>query len=90
MGALGAYGLSIPCYISNTDIPHLVDISYCYHENRSYDSLTKANFKKLDSTILTVAERDTEDNENKYVEGMYNLQLPLSEFNKKGAIELSI
>lgn len=84
MGALGAYGLSIPCYISNTDIPHLVDISYCYHENRSYDSLTKANFKKLDSTILTVAERDTEDNENKYVEGMYNLQLPLSEFNKKG------
>lgn len=84
MSALGAYGLSIPCYISDTDIPHLVDISYCYHENRSYDSLTKANFKKLDSTILTVAQRDTEDNENKYVEGMYNLQLPLSEFNKKG------
>lgn len=80
----GAYGLQIPVFISTNDIPHMVDISYCYHENRSFDSLTKANFKKLESSILTPARRDDEDAADDYVEGMYNLQLPLSEFNKKG------
>ena len=84
MGAIGSYGLNIPVYISDIDIPHTVDISFCYHENRSFDSLTKASFKKLDSSILTVSRRDTEDNVDDLVEGMYNLQLPLSEFNKKG------
>jgi hypothetical protein len=82
--SVGAYGLNIPTYISNNDIPNMVDISYCYHESRSFDSLSKANFKKLDSTILTVANRDINDNADGYVEGMYNLQLPLSEFNRKG------
>ena len=83
--AVGAYGLQIPVYISNVDIPNLVDISYCYHETRSYDSLSKANFKHLDSSILTVSKRDMDNNDvDNYVEGMYNLQLPLSEFNKKG------
>lgn len=80
----GAYGLQIPVFISTNDIPHMVDISYCYHENRSFDSLTKANFKKLESSILTPARRDDDDAADDYVEGMYNLQLPLSEFNKKG------
>lgn len=84
MSATGAYGLQIPVYISNVDIPNMVDISYCYHENRSYDSLTKANFKTLDSSILTCSVRDSEGNADNIVEGMYNLQLPLSEFNKKG------
>jgi hypothetical protein len=83
--ATGAYGLQIPVYISNVDIPNLVDISYCYHETRSFDSLSKANFKHLESSILTVSRRDKEmDDIDNYVEGMYNLQLPLSEFNKKG------
>ena len=83
MGAIGSYGLNIPVFISNDDIPHLVDISYSYHESRSFDSLTKANFKKLDSATLTLARVD-DDSSDGYVEGMYNLQLPLSEFNKKG------
>lgn len=83
--SVGAYGLTIPVYISNVDIPNLVDISYCYHENRSFDSLSEANFKHLDSGILTVSKRDMEAKDvDDYVEGMYNLQLPLSEFNKKG------
>ena len=82
--ATGTYGLNIPIFIKDTDIPHLVDISYCYHETRSYDSLSKANFKKLDSGILTTSKRDLDDNVDNYVEGMYNLQLPLSEFNRKG------
>lgn len=82
--ATGAYGLNIGVYISNVDIPNLVDISYCYHETRSFDSLSKANFRHLDSGILTVSRRDMNGDVDEYVEGMYNLQLPLSEFNKKG------
>jgi hypothetical protein len=83
--AIGAYGTTIPINIANVDIPNLVDISYCYHEKRSYDSLNNANFKKLDSAILTQARRDKDRNDvDEFVEGMYNLQLPLSEFNKKG------
>jgi hypothetical protein len=62
----------------------MVDVSFCYHENRSFDSLTKTTFKQLDSSVLTVAEKDISEYGNNQVEGMYNLQLPLSEFNKKG------
>ena len=83
--ANGTYGLQIPVFINNNDIPHLVDISYCYHETRSYDSLSNANFKHLDSGILTLARRDQQNSDvDGYVEGMYNLQLPLSDFNRKG------
>lgn len=81
MGALGAYGLSIPINIKDSEISNLVDISFCYHETRSYDSITNAAFKTLPSGVLTRAKR--EDGTD-VVEGMYNLQLPLSEFNKKG------
>lgn len=83
--AIGAYGTTIPINIANVDIPNLVDITYCYHETRSYDSITNAEFKHLDASILTQAKREqTEDDVDGYIEGMYNLQLPLSEFNKKG------
>lgn len=83
--AIGAYGTTISINIANSDIPSLVDISYCYHEKRSFDSLSTAKFKKLDAAILSQAKREN-DNEHfdEIVEGMYNLQLPLSEFNKKG------
>lgn len=82
---IGSYGTVIPINIANVDIPNLVDISYCYHETRSYDSLSNAIFKHLDSSILTQSEREIGNNDvDKYVEGMYNLQLPLNEFNKKG------
>lgn len=85
MGAIGAYGLQIPVHIDNIDIPNFVDISYCYHATRSFDSLSKANFKHLNSGILTLSKRDMEIGDvDEYVEGMYNLQLPVSEFNKKG------
>ena len=81
MGALGAYGLSIPINIKDSEISNLVDISFCYHETRSYDSITNAAFKTLPSGVLTRAKREEGTD---VVEGMYNLQLPLSEFNKKG------
>jgi hypothetical protein len=82
--SVGTYGLNIPVYIKNEEIPSLVDISYCYHESRSFDSLNNAKFKKLDSGVLTVSETNDGDTIDGKVEGMYNLQLPLSEFNKKG------
>ena len=83
--AIGCYGTVIPIQISNVDIPNLVDISFCYHETRSYDSMTNAEFKHLDSSVLTQAVRTKEDGDvDEYVEGMYNLQLPLGDFNKKG------
>ena len=83
--SVGCYGTTIPINIANTDIPNLVDISYCYHEKRSFDSLSDANFRHLDSAILTQARRNKENGDfDEIIEGMYNLQLPLSEFNKKG------
>lgn len=82
--SVGTYGLNIPVYIKNEEIPSLVDISYCYHESRSFDSLNNTKFKKLDSGVLTVSEANDGDTIDGKVEGMYNLQLPLSEFNKKG------
>lgn len=81
---IGSYGTVIPINIGNNDIPNLVDISYCYNETRSYDSLSNSRFRNLDSSILTQARRGLDGNADEFVEGMYNLQLPLSEFNRKG------
>ena len=81
----GTYGTNIPISIDNVDIKNMVDISFVYHETRSFDSLSNEKFKHLDSSVLTQAKRtQEEDDVDEYVEGMYNLQLPLSEFNKKG------
>lgn len=83
--AVGTYGTTLPIYIANNEIPSLVDITYCYHETREYDSLSNATFKRLSPNLLTLAKREkTDDYVDEFVEGMYNLQLPLSEFNKKG------
>lgn len=84
--AVGTYGTNIPIYIKTMNIPSLVDITYCYNVNRSYDSLSNSTFEKLDSSILTVASRKQDDTDyvDAYSEGMYNLQLPLDKFNKKG------
>lgn len=82
---IGAYGQTIPINIANVDIQNLVDISFVYHETRSFDSLSNGKFKHLDSSVLTQAKRTQENGDvDEYLEGMYNLQLPLSEFNKKG------
>ena len=44
--AIGAYGTTIPINIASIDIPSLVDITYCYQENRTFDSLTNNNSAK--------------------------------------------
>ena len=81
----GVYGTNVPIYIESGKLNSLVDVSYCYNESRSYDSLSNSKFKHLDSAVLAPCERSTDNGEaDKYVEGMYTLQLPLSDFNKKG------
>lgn len=83
--AIGTYGTTIPIHIDSNELSSMVDISYCYHENLTYDSLSSSIFKKLDASVLTPVERSlASDVEDSVVEGMYNLQLPVSEFNKKG------
>lgn len=78
--ATGTYGQRLPILIKSNDIPHMVDITFSYHDKRTFDSMTNAKFRRLDASILTPSR--SEDGEA--IEGMYDLQLPLSEFNKKG------
>lgn len=81
----GVYGTNVPIYIESGKLNSLVDVSYCYNESRSYDSLSNSKFTHLDSAVLAPCERSTDNGEaDNYVEGMYTLQLPLSDFNKKG------
>lgn len=86
--AIGAYGISIPVNINDGDIDSMVDISYCYHENRTYDSLASTQFQQLGNGILRRSRRNMDGGDETYqddvVEGMYTLQLPLSQFNRKG------
>lgn len=81
--AIGAYGVTIPVNINNGDISSMVDISYCYHENRTFDSLANTVFTNIDGASLTQSSGDPITYESG-IEGMYNLQLPLNYFNKKG------
>lgn len=91
--SMGVYGTNVPIYIDSNKIDSLVDISYCYNESRSYDSLSSSKFKSLPSSVLVPCTRSNDESGldtnndsglDTFVEGMYTLQLPLSEFNKKG------
>ena len=84
--SIGVYGTNIPIHIDREKLSSLVDISYCYNESRAYDSLSSSKFKSLPSSVLANCTREVESGSNldKIVDGMYTLQLPLSDFNKKG------
>ena len=84
--SIGVYGTNIPIHIDSKKLSSLVDISYCYNESRAYDSLSSSKFKSLPSSVLANCTRDVESGSNldEIVDGMYTLQLPLSDFNKKG------
>jgi hypothetical protein len=79
--ANGVYGTVVSSRITAND----VDIFYCYHETRNSDNVDNAIFKKISSNILvqSLCEQDTDTVDN-ILEGMYNLKLPLTYFNKKG------
>jgi hypothetical protein len=77
----GVYGTTIPTRITSDD----VDIFFAYHETRNSDSVDSAVFTKLPSSILTEVLYNGEDQSTDNVlEGLYNLKLPLTYFNKKG------
>ena len=84
--SIGVYGTNIPIHIDSKKLGSLVDISYCYNESRAYDSLSSSKFKSLPSSVLANCTREVENGSNldEIVDGMYTLQLPLSDFNKKG------
>ena len=84
--SIGVYGTNIPIHIDSNKLSNLVDISYCYNESRAYDSLSSSKFKSLPSSVLANCTREVESDSNldEIVDGMYTLQLPLSDFNKKG------
>lgn len=84
--SIGVYGTNIPIHIDSNKLSSLVDISYCYNESRAYDSLSSSKFKSLPSSVLANCTREVESDSNldEIVDGMYTLQLPLSDFNKKG------
>ena len=82
--SIGVYGTNIPIHIDSNKLSSLVDISYCYNESRAYDSLSSSKFKSLPSSVLANCTREVESGLDEIVDGMYTLQLPLSDFNKKG------
>lgn len=87
----GTYGTRRPADITYSD----VDIFYHYRPDRSHDSDEFPTFKKLASTFLTQFEReedkyDTERGIVPDLPGVYNLRLPLTEFNKTGIYTLYI
>lgn len=84
--SIGVYGTNIPIHIDSNKLSSLVDISYCYNESRAYDSLSSSKFKSLPSSVLANCKREVESGStlDEIVDGMYTLQLPLSDFNKKG------
>lgn len=79
----GVYGTTVSSRIDPiTD----VDIFYNYRPTRNSDSTDNATFQKLSSSIISQAFCDKESDEqpDNLVEGLYNLKLPLNYFNKKG------
>ena len=78
--ANGVYGQTIPSQITSSD----VDIFYSYSESRSSDSTELTVFKRLPSTLLRTQTRQLEEGSDSVLEGMYKINLPLNEFNKKG------
>lgn len=85
MATNGIYGTNIGANITSND----VDIFYSYSPSRNLDETTNNKFKKLESIYLKKSEIDTDEVDNT-LEGMYNLQLPLSVFNQKGFYSIYI
>lgn len=86
MATNGIYGTNIPASIDASDI----DIYYTYRANLSVTDTDSLTYKKLSSNILKKAVRDNSDDVDSVLEGMYELELPLSVFNKKGYYNIYI
>lgn len=85
----GVYGTKIPSIINPTMD---VDIFYSYKENLGEDSFTKTKFERLDSSYLKqiTIENSEPNGYDSIIDGLYNIQLPLDKFNKKGFYNIYI
>lgn len=87
MAVNGTYGTRIPSDVKIDDI----EIYYTYRPTLSSSDDENLQYKKLSSSILAVARRETKNEEvDDILEGMYNLHLPLQYFNKKGFYNIYI
>lgn len=80
----GIYGTVKPADI---DIDNDVEIFYHYRPSYSIDDTDFDNFKSLSTSVLV--ECNTNDNDIP-ISGLFNLRLPLNEFNKKGIYTIYI
>lgn len=80
MSSNGVYGTRIAANVTNNDI----EMFYSYSPTRNSDSVNSTNFIKLDSSYLS------DVNSEQPIEGLKNLKLPLSIFNKKGFYSIYI
>ena len=80
MSSNGVYGTRIAANVTNNDI----EMFYSYSPTRNSDSVNATNFIKLDSSYLS------DVNSEQPIEGLKNLKLPLSIFNKKGFYSIYI
>lgn len=83
MSTAGVYGTKIGSIVSPSDI----DIFYSYSPTRNSIDSINANFKRLESSLLSQAFIEQSDNNYQYdniLEGLYNLKLPIEYFGKKG------
>ena len=81
MSTNGVYGTNIPATIDASDI----EIYYTYRANQTVTDSDSLVYKKLDSNILKPSQRiGSTDDADTVLEGMYDLELPLSVFNRKG------
>lgn len=89
MASNGIYGTNIGANIEASD----VEIFYSYSPSRNFDDVNTATFKPLSSSYLTSTKINDDDSILRYdniLEGLYNLKLPLSEFNQKGFYSIYI
>ena len=83
MAQTGVYGCRIPVNVTSDD----VEIFYSYRPTLNNDSEDEMNFVQLSSNILvqsTISDSSSTARTDNVLEGMYNLKLPVEQFNKKG------
>lgn len=79
----GIYGTIKPADIS---IDKDVEIYYYYRPSYNSDDTNFKNFKELSTSVLS----NCKNKNNNNISGLFNLRLPLDEFNKKGIYTIYI
>lgn len=83
----GTYGTVKPADI---DIENDVTVYYHYRPSWSSDDVEFATYKKGDTSWLTKAVAEGENSEEITISGLFNLNLPMREFSKRGIYTIYI